>query len=323
LRACYLATWRLRQMRPNPLYLNGDDGGSEGGATTPAEHMRSPSPQPELGTSLQDLRCLTKSRYGHAGEGELRHATGFIENECCDPSMIRVLVADDDRESRTAIVDFLERHNVRAVAAAGRQELTECLMEDCHDLVILDLQFGNQNDFTLLPEIRSRSKGLAIIGIGRGRDEVDCVIGLELGADDYLAKPFGLRELLARIRAILRGRDRPWRSKELVAGRAGYRFADWRLDPGRRRLIEPQGAAVRLSKGEYVLLMAFIEGAQRTLSREQLLQATRVHADVFDRSIDVQVLRLRRKLEIDPGNPKILRTVRGVGYVFNAPVERL
>ncbi|WP_225769171.1 winged helix-turn-helix domain-containing protein [Inquilinus sp. Marseille-Q2685] len=237
--------------------------------------------------------------------------------------LIRVLVADDDPEMRATIVDFLARHGVRAITVAGRQDLTRRLAECSHDLVILDLQFGKKNDLTLLPEIRSKYEGLAIIGTGRGKDEIDRVLGLELGADDYLAKPFGLRELLARIRAILRGRYGRRASQPRGTGRGSYRFAGWRLDRRLRRLTNPLGAVVALSKCEYALLVAFVEAPQRVLSREQLLQATRVHEDVFDRSIDVQVLRLRRKLEIDPGNPKLLRTERGVGYVFTAAVEVL
>lgn len=240
-----------------------------------------------------------------------------------DNRSIRVLVADDDPVMRIAIVEFLVRHGVQAVAAAGRQELTRHLAECSHDLLILDLQFGKESDLTLLPEIRSKSKGLAIIGTGRGRDEIDRVVGLELGADDYLAKPFALRELLARIRAILRGRNRARASRPLGTENGCCRFAGWQLDRRLRRLTDPSGAVVALSKGEYALLIAFIEASQRALSREQLMQATRVHEDVFDRSIDVQVLRLRRKLEIDPGNPQIVRTERGIGYVFAAAVEVL
>ncbi|MDR6293149.1 MULTISPECIES: response regulator [Inquilinus] len=240
-----------------------------------------------------------------------------------DNRLIRVLVADDDPEMRKEIVDFLERHGVQAVAAPGRQELTRHLAEGSHDLMILDLQFGMENGFTLLPEIRSKSEGLAIIGTGRGRDEIDRVVGLELGADDYLAKPFGLRELLARIRAILRGRYGRRAPQPRGTERGRYRFAGWQLDRRLRRLTDPLGALVALSKSEYALLIAFIEASPRTLSRAQLLQATHIHEDVFDRSIDVQVLRLRRKLEIDPSNPKMVRTERGVGYVFTTPVEVL
>lgn len=246
-----------------------------------------------------------------------------LDTNLLDNRSIRVLVADDDPQMRAAIVDFLEDHGVQAVAAAGRRELTRYLAERSPDLVVLDLQFGRENDLTLLPEIRSKSASLAIIGTGRGRDEIDRVVGLELGADDYLAKPFGLRELLARIRTILRVRHRPRLSQPRGTECGRFRFAGWQLDRRLRRLTDPLGAVVALSKSEYALLIAFVEAPQRTLSREQLLQATRIHEDVFDRSIDVQVLRLRRKLEIDPSNPRTIRTVRGVGYVFTEVVEVL
>lgn len=236
---------------------------------------------------------------------------------------IRVIVADDDPVSRRSIVDYLESHGVRAAAAAGRQELARHIAETDPDLVILDLQLGKESSLVLLPEIRSKAGGPAIIGIGRGQEEVDCVVGLELGADDYLAKPFGLRELLARIRAILRGRDAMRATLPRAPERGRCRFGGWQLERRLRRLTDPQGAVVPLSKSEYALLVAFIEAPQRPLSREQLLQATRIHEDVFDRSVDVQVLRLRRKLEADPSAPRIIRTERGVGYVFTLPVEML
>src|SRR5262249_41540062 len=158
---------------------------------------------------------------------------------------------------------------------------------------------------------------------GRRRDDIDRVVGLELGADDYLTKPFNLRELLARARAVLRrfdiGHAAPARDPE----RGRYRFSGWQVDRKSRQLTDPTGAPVALTKGEYALLLAFIDAPQRPLSREHLLQATRVHEDVFDRSIDVQILRLRRKLERDPSAPRVIKTERGVGYVFALPVELL
>jgi DNA-binding response OmpR family regulator len=148
-------------------------------------------------------------------------------------------------------------------------------------------------------------------------------VGLELGADDYITKPFGLRELLARIRAVLRRQElgRAASHRETDHGRFG--FGGWQLDRRTRRLTDPNGAPVALTKGEYTLLTAFLDAPQRPLSREHLLQATRIHEDVFDRSIDVQILRLRRKLEADSSAPRIIRTERGVGYVFVLPVEHL
>jgi DNA-binding response OmpR family regulator len=161
-----------------------------------------------------------------------------------------------------------------------------------------------------------------IIITGHRRDDIDRVVGLELGADDYLTKPFNLRELLARVRAVLRRFDvgkAPARDPE----RGRFRFSGWQLDRRTRQLVDPAGTPVALTKGEYATLVAFLEAPQRPLSREHLLQATRVHEDVFDRSIDVQILRLRRKLERDPSAPRVIQTERGVGYVFAVAVERL
>ncbi len=151
--------------------------------------------------------------------------------------------------------------------------------------------------------MRSRSDLPVIITTGHRRDEIDRVVGLELGADDYLTKPFGLRELLARIRVVLRRRNVQPEASQRERQRGRARFGHWLLDRERRRLINPAGIIVDLTKGEYALLLAFVDRPQRILSREHLLKATRIHEDVFDRSIDVQVLRLRRKLEADPQSP--------------------
>jgi two-component system, OmpR family, response regulator len=171
--------------------------------------------------------------------------------------------------------------------------------------------------------VRSNSDVPVIIITGHRRDDIDCVVGLELGADDYLTKPFNLRELLARMRAVPRRFDTGHAAPARETERDRLRFSGWQLDCKTRRLIDPDGAAVPLTKGEYALLIAFLDAPERPLSREHLLQATRVHQDVFDRSIDVQVLRLRRKLERDPSAPRVIQTERGVGYMFAVPVERI
>jgi DNA-binding response OmpR family regulator len=221
------------------------------------------------------------------------------------------------------VVDYLEDHNMRGLSASGRQELVRHCAAGEPDLIVLDLRFDQEDGLDLLREIRSRSDVPVIIVTGDRRDEIDRVVGLELGADDYVTKPFSLRELLARIRAVLRrleaGRAAPQRDPE----RGRCRFGDWELDRQARRLTDPDGAQVALTKGEYALLTAFLDAPQRPLSREHLLQATRMHEDVFDRSIDVQILRLRRKLETDPSAPRIIQTERGVGYVFTLPVMSL
>jgi two-component system, OmpR family, response regulator len=234
-----------------------------------------------------------------------------------------ILVVDDDPVMNQMVVDYLEEHNMRADSASGRQDMARHFAEAEPDLVILDLRLDQEDGLDLLREIRSGSDVPVIIITGDRRDEIDRVVGLELGADDYVTKPFSLRELLARVRAVLRrrevGRTAPQRDPE----RGRCRFGGWQLDRRTRRLSGPDGAPVALTKGEYALLVAFLDAPQRPLTREHLLQATRVHEDVFDRSIDVQILRLRRKLEIDPTVPRVIQTERGVGYVFALPVERL
>jgi two-component system, OmpR family, response regulator len=233
----------------------------------------------------------------------------------------RVLVVEDDRTMRHLVVNYLKEHNIRVASASGREEMIRAFAGDEPDLVILDLRLGQEDGLDLLREIRSRSDVPVIITTGHRRDEIDRVVGLELGADDYIIKPFGLRELLARIRAVLRRREVGQVAVQRDPERGRYRFAGWQLDRRTRRLSNPDGLPVALTKGEFALLVAFLDAPQRPLSREHLLQATRIHEDVFDRSIDVQVLRLRRKLEADTNS--FIQTERGVGYVFVPPVELL
>jgi two-component system, OmpR family, response regulator len=234
-----------------------------------------------------------------------------------------VLVVEDDPALQRMILNYFGENNIRTLVACGRQDMVDQLGGTEVDLVILDLRLGQQDGLDLLREIRSSSDVPVIIITGHRRDDIDRVVGLELGADDYLTKPFNLRELLARVRAVLRrfdiGRATPARDPE----RGRFRFCGWQLDSKTRRITDPAGAPVTLTKGEYALLIAFLDAPQRPLSREHLLQSTRVHEDVFDRSIDVQILRLRRKLERDPSAPRVIQTERGVGYVFAVPVERV
>jgi DNA-binding response OmpR family regulator len=234
-----------------------------------------------------------------------------------------VLIVEDDPALQRMIVDYFSQNNIRTLAASGRQEMIRQLDTTSVSLMILDLKLGQEDGLDLLREVRSSSDIPIIIVTGHRRDEIDRVVGLELGADDYLTKPFNLRELLARVHTVLRRVDARRAAPPRDPERGRYRFAGWQLDRRARRLTDPEGAQVALTKGEYALLVAFLDAPQRPLSREHLLQATRVHEDVFDRSIDVQILRLRRKLERDASAPRFIQTERGIGYVFAVPVERI
>jgi DNA-binding response OmpR family regulator len=221
------------------------------------------------------------------------------------------------------IIDYFGDNNIRALVASGRQQMLGHLASAEVNLVILDLRLGQEDGLDLLREVRASSDVPIIIITGHRRDDVDRVVGLELGADDYLTKPFNLRELLARVRAVLRRSEVGHAVRTGGPERGRFRFGGWELNRKTRQLIDPAGAPVALTKGEYALLLAFLDAPQRPLSREHLLQATRVHEDIFDRSIDVQILRLRRKLEPNPSAPRLIRTERGVGYVFTVTVERV
>jgi two-component system OmpR family response regulator len=234
--------------------------------------------------------------------------------------MPRVLLIDDDPAMQRLIAEHINSNNMRVTVASDRQTMLTAMNMREPDLVILDLHLGSDDGLDLLRDLRARSVVPVILISGHRREEIDRVIGLELGADDYLTKPFSLRELLARSRALLRRRTmdtlNPVRREE-----QRYQFSGWQFDQRLRQLTSPSGVVTPLTKGEFALLSAFVIAPHRPLSREHLLQATRVHEDVYDRSIDVQILRLRRKLEQDASNPSLIRTERGVGYVFDTDVQ--
>ncbi|MCA1474229.1 response regulator [Bradyrhizobium sp. NBAIM08] len=232
-----------------------------------------------------------------------------------------VIVVDDDPILQQMVGTFLEENGISSKAASNRAELCKHLQGPPPGLIILDLRLGQEDGLDLLREIRSSSDVPVIITTGHRLDETDRIVGLELGADDYVIKPFSLRELLARVRAVLRRQEMGRTGRLRDPERGGYRFNGWKLERRHRRLLNPSNTTVPLTKGEYALLLAFLEAPHRPLSREHLLQATRMHEDIFDRSIDVQVLRLRRKLEVDPSSPRMIQTARGVGYSFDAVVE--
>jgi DNA-binding response OmpR family regulator len=232
-----------------------------------------------------------------------------------------IIVVDDDLSLGQMLTGYLEEHSLSAKAASSSSELNRYIQNTEPSLIVLDLKLGRENGLDVLRDIRSNSDVPVIIITGHRSDDIDRIIALEVGADDYIVKPFSLREMLARIRAVLRRHEMGRAARVRDPERGGYRFKGWRLDRRARKLIDPHGDLVALSKVEFSLLLAFLESPQRPLSREYLLQATRVHGDVFDRTIDVQIMRLRRKLEIDPSTPCMIRTERGIGYVFAHPVE--
>ena len=230
-----------------------------------------------------------------------------------------VLVVDDDREIRDLVAKFLTRHGCRVTTVADGKEMRLALADRRIDLVVLDLMLPGEDGLSLCRRLRAESD-LPVIMLTAMREDIDRILGLEIGADDYLPKPFNPRELLARIRAVLR---RTGRVTPRGAQNATLRFAGWRLEPGARRLVGPDGREAELTGGEFDLLLAFAERPGRVLSRDQLLDLTRGReAAPFDRSVDSQVSRLRRKIEPDPGRPALIKTVRSGGYVFTPVVER-
>lgn len=255
----------------------------------------------------------------------MRIETALVAKNLRDQFMLadsgHIVVIDDDPTLRQMIISYLDDNNVPTRSASSRAEFKRLFAGLLPSLIILDLRLGQDDGMDLLREIRAQSDVPVIITTGHRPDEIDRIVGLELGADDYIVKPFSLRELLARVRAILRRQEMGRAARARDPERGGYRFDGWRLERRGRRLLDPNAISVTLTKGEYALLLAFLEAPQRPLSREHLLQATRMHEDIFDRSIDVQVLRLRRKLETDPSKPRVIRTERGLGYVFALAVE--
>lgn len=231
-----------------------------------------------------------------------------------------ILIVDDQQEICDVVQEYLTGEEYRVSTAHDGAGMRRVLAQGPVDLVILDLMLPGEDGLTLARSLRSDSGIGIIILTGRG-ETVDRIIGLEMGADDYLPKPFHLRELLARVKAVLRrAHDRTAESPH--SQRSRVRFAGWNLDLSSRELLSPSGGEVRLTTGEFDLLSAFVNNANQVLSRDRLLDLARNReAGPFDRTIDVQVGRLRRKLEDDPQNPTLIKTVRGSGYIFTPTVE--
>jgi two-component system OmpR family response regulator len=240
------------------------------------------------------------------------------------PSTIRphVLVVDDDPEICQLLIRYLGSNGYQVSAASSGAQLRSKLREDGVDLILLDLGLPDDDGLSLLRELQHGWHGSVIVVSGRG-EPVERVVGLELGADDYISKPFELRELLARVRSVLR-RARPESPAAAAGACQRLEFDGLHLDLSARQLLDRRGQPVALTSGEFDLLQAMLERPSQVLTRDQLMNRMHGHAaGPFDRAIDVQVGRLRRKIEVDPTRPRLIKSVRGAGYLFASPVRKL
>jgi two-component system, OmpR family, response regulator len=230
-----------------------------------------------------------------------------------------ILIVEDDSEIRTMVSRFLTKHGCRVTATENAQSMGRVLEIARIDLVILDIMLPGEDGLSICRRLRASSL-MPIIMLTAAGDPVARVVGLEMGADDYIAKPFDPHELLARIRAVLRRTAALPPSSDKSA--TPLRFLGWLLDPIARDLHNPNGARVVLTRAEFDLLLAFCQHAQRTLTRDQLLDLTQGRGtEALNRSVDILVSRIRSKIERDPRNPVLIKTVRSTGYIFTPPVE--
>lgn len=248
-------------------------------------------------------------------------AQGFVYSRAMSGGP-HILIVDDHRDIRDLISRALAKDGFRVSVASDGRAMRKVLADSRIDLILLDLMLPGEDGLSLCRTLRTESN-IPIIMLTAKGEEVDRVVGLEVGADDYLPKPFGGRELIARIRAVLRRAQSNIPRPDIDRRPRRYRFDRWWLDTGARELLSDDGVAVPLSTGEYDLLIALVERPQRVLNRDQLLDLARGRAAMpLDRSIDTQVSRLRKKLEIDSSDPKIIKTVWGGGYVFTPEVSQ-
>jgi two-component system OmpR family response regulator len=236
-------------------------------------------------------------------------------------SVPHILVVDDHSDIRQLVARYLTKHGFRASTAESAAAARRLMQAAKIDLVVLDIMMPGEDGLSLTRSIRE-NEDIPVILLTAMGEETDRIVGLEVGADDYLAKPFNPRELLARIKSVLRRTQAVPRARDIVRGR--LRFDRWILDPARRELVDEGGTSVALSSGEFRLLAALLERPGMVLTRDQLLDLTRGRAaQPFDRSIDNQISRLRKKIERDPRNPTLIRTAWGDGYSFAGEVTRL
>jgi two-component system OmpR family response regulator len=231
-----------------------------------------------------------------------------------------ILIVDDDAEIRSLLSQYLQKNGLRVTAVAGGRAMWQALEAERIDLIVLDLMLPGEDGLTLCRNLRAKSSDIPVIMLTARGEETDRIVGLEMGADDYLAKPFSARELLARIKAILR-RARTLPENLRPDNARNIRFGDWLLDTVQRQLVSAAGVVIPLSGAEYRLLRIFLSHPNRVLNRDQLVDLTQgKEADPLDRSIDVQVSRLRQRLGDDSREPRLIKTVRGEGYVLAVAV---
>ncbi len=236
--------------------------------------------------------------------------------------MPKILIIDDDNEIRQLVGDLLTRNHMEPVLARDVPDAEQYMEKTRFDLIVLDIMMPGEDGSSFCRRLRQDSQ-IPIIMLTALGEDVDRIIGLEMGADDYLPKPFNPRELVARIKNVLR-RAPPVRPGETQAGDLVLAFDRYRLNPETRTLTDDKGEEIALTSGEFSLLLVLLERAPRVLNRDQLLDLSRgAAANPFDRSIDAQISRLRRKLELDPRQPALIKTVRNLGYAFAAKVERV
>jgi two-component system, OmpR family, response regulator len=246
------------------------------------------------------------------------------------PEAVHILIVDDDPRVRTMLARYLGAEGFKVSEAGDGAAMRAALAGGNVGLVLLDLVLPGEDGLALAREVRAKSDEVGIVMVTGRNDVIDCVAGLEVGADDYIAKPFHLREVLARVRSVLRRRARPGPAS--AAGETGsgagdggevFRFEGWTVEPARRRVTGSDGGEVALTTGEFDLLLAFVTHAGRVLERDRLMDLIKGREwAAYDRSIDQQIARLRRKIEADPASPSLIRSVRGVGYLFAADVRR-
>lgn len=234
----------------------------------------------------------------------------------------KILVVEDDLSIRASLTRYLTANDMQVIEASDAQRARQALLRGAFDLVLLDIMMPGEHGLSLCRHIRE-TLDLPIIMLTARGDDADRIVGLEMGADDYVTKPFNPRELQARINNVIRRANAMPPSLRLN-GADTLAFGDWRLKLGARELLGQDGVATPLSTSEFALLKTFVERPRRVLSRETLIELTRgAQADVFDRSVDNQVSRLRKKIEIDPADPRLIKTVRGDGYMFCAEVTKV